>query len=106
MWKHDKMHGSGRFLHRDQFMFTPIFANNLVCIEHDHFVTPFMTKDQIQDYWTRIDNKLRAEENDAKTLRDEIHVHHASNADELMEIVEKVRLNGRTPVILSTLEHP
>lgn len=65
-----------------------------------------MTKDQIQDYWTRIDNKLRAEENDAKTLRDEIHVHHASNADELMEIVEKVRLNGRTPVILSTLEHP
>lgn len=42
-WKHGKMHGNGKFLHCDEFVLEPIFANNLAMIDDGNFICPFMS---------------------------------------------------------------
>ena len=49
-WKNNAMNGTGRFLHADEFIIDPLFRNNLVMIEDNNFVSPFMTKVEVKNY--------------------------------------------------------
>jgi hypothetical protein len=57
-WKDNKMHGAGRFHHRDNIVVDSIFCNNLAESDSRHFVNPFLNKQQCSDYINRIARKI------------------------------------------------
>lgn len=99
------MCGAGRFLHRENYVMDTNFCNNLAD-NGDHFVCPFFTKDERADYVSRIARRAVDEQKAKCANLDTITVHRAHNADELQQIIFKVRANYRTPLVVSTFENP
>jgi hypothetical protein len=64
-----------------------------------------MTKEQQQDYTNRIKQRYNDEANAEITKRDRTNLHRIQGAQKLCTTVNEIRVNGRTPVVLSIFEN-
>lgn len=99
------MHGEGQFVHRDEFVFYPTFCNNLV-FDGEFFINPYMTKDQAADYVQRYNRSCQDQQNARREKMEKITCHAVHDLPTLKSTIRQIRGNGRTPLIVSTVENP
>lgn len=101
------MHGKGTFTHALGFTLKGIFVNNLYEYTFNHkcfFVSPFETKEQHKLFAEKAiasqEFKAREELREAQKVR----IHRAGCIQDLCDIIDFVKSNNRTPMLVSSYE--
>ena len=102
------MDGKGEFKHRDGHVLGPHFRNNLFFMNDgpNSAINPFKSEEEIKGHLKRIE-EFHAKINDAAVKEEcKVNLHRIRSGPDLAETLTKIRANGRTPMIVSALEHP